>query len=151
MVCNGDALLKASRNPSIRVAIPKEGAPLWIDSLAVSRDAPQPELAHRLIGYLTSPDNSAKISNHLHFATPNLLARAKVDPRLLGNPVLYPDPATMERCTFIKFPGDLEKTIHQAVVRLVSGGRSRATVAENGNPETGLVEQRGERNFTTED
>lgn len=141
VVYNGDALVRAAQNPSIQVVIPKEGAPMWIDSLAVTRDSPQPELAHRLIAHLTSPAMSAKAANHLHFATPSLVARGQVSPALLGNPMLYPGPDVMERCGFIQFPEEVQRTVSQAVAKLVTGGRSRnvameESVSENDPTET---------------
>jgi spermidine/putrescine transport system substrate-binding protein len=141
VVYNGDALVRAARNPSIRVAIPKEGAPLWIDSLAVTRDSPQPELAHRLIAHLTSPAMSAMTANHLHFATPSLIARQQIDPDLLRNPMLYPDPEVMERCSFIQFPTGIQRAVSQSVARLVSGGRSRSIAME----EDASVTERSEK------
>jgi spermidine/putrescine transport system substrate-binding protein len=130
VVYNGDALLHAAENPSIRVMIPKEGAPLWIDSLAVTRDSPQPVLAHRLIAHLTSPAMSAQTANHLYFPTPSLAARQQVDPVLLRNQMLYPETKVMERCAFIQFPAEVQRTVSQAMARLVSGGRSRSIAIE---------------------
>jgi len=140
VVYNGDALVRAAQNPSIQVMIPKEGAPLWIDSLAVTRDSPQPELAHRLIAHLTSPAMSAKTANHLHFATPSLVAREQVDPALLRNPMLYPGTDVMERCGFIQFPAEVQRTVSQAVARLVTGGRSRNVAMEEGASENERTE-----------
>lgn len=140
VVYNGDALVRAAQNPSIQVLIPKEGAPLWIDSLAVTRDSPQPELAHRLIAHLTSPAMSAKTANHLHFATPSLIAREQVKPALLQNPMLYPGTDVMERCGFIQFPADVQRTVNQAVARLVTGGRSRNVAMEEGVSENERTE-----------
>lgn len=148
---NGDGLLRADQNSSVDILIPIEGAPIWIDGFALTRDSPNPELANRFISYMSLPEFSAKNASFLHYATPVLTAQAHVEERLLKTPELYPDPAVMEKCRFVRFPKGLERYVHQAVVRLVSGGRSRATAAGNGNPETGLVEERGERNFATED
>lgn len=140
VVYNGDALVRVVRNPSIQVMIPKEGAPLWIDSLAVTRDSPQPELAHRLIAHLTSPAMSAKTANHLHFATPSLVAREQVDPALLENPMLYPGTEVMERCGFVHFPEEVQRTVSQAVARLVTGGRSRNVAMGDGVSESASTE-----------
>ncbi len=140
VVYNGDALVRAARNPSIRVAIPKEGAPLWVDSLVVTRDSAQPELAHRLIAHLTSPAMSAKTANHLHFATPSLAARQQVDPALLRNPTLYPGPAVMDRCFFVRFPAEVQRSVSQSVARLISSGRSRSLAMEGDAANAGASE-----------
>lgn len=132
VVYNGDALARASQDPSIQVILPREGAPLWIDSLAVTRDSRNPEYAHRFLAHAASPEMSAKTANHLHFATPSLEARKFVEPGLLANPVLYPDVDDMERCVFVEFPPSMQRAVNQAVSRLVSGGRSKGTSTSGG-------------------
>jgi hypothetical protein len=36
----------------------------------------------------------------------------------------------MERCAFIQFPAEVQRTVSQAMARLVSGGRSRSIAIE---------------------
>lgn len=137
VVYNGDALARASQDPSISVILPKEGAPLWIDSLAVTRDSRNPELAHRFLMHAASPEMSAMTANHLHFATPSEEARKFVDPGLLANPVLYPSAEDMERCVFVEFPPPIQRAVNQTVSRLVSGGRSKGTSNVSGKDADG--------------
>jgi spermidine/putrescine-binding protein len=113
---------------------------LWVDSLVVTRDSAQPELAHRLIAHLTSPAMSAKTANHLHFATPSLAARQQVDPALLRNPTLYPGPAVMDRCFFVRFPAEVQRSVSQSVARLISSGRSRSLAMEGDAANAGASE-----------
>jgi putrescine transport system substrate-binding protein len=54
----GHALTAAQTNPELRFQIPNEGAMVFIDSLAIPRNAPHPELAYRFIDYLLKPSNA---------------------------------------------------------------------------------------------
>ena len=48
--------------------IPKEGAVLFFDMLAIPKDAPHPKNAHLFINYMLRPEVSARNSSTVHFA-----------------------------------------------------------------------------------
>ena len=123
---NGDALSRAASSREIEVILPREGAPLWLDSLAISRDAPNAALGHRFIAHMASPEISALTANTLCYATPNPLARPLIDPRLTGNERLYPSAPVLDKCAFVRFPAGLEKHVNQAILEIVSEGRARS-------------------------
>lgn len=125
---NGDAIVRAGETTGLEVIVPREGAPLWMDSFAISRDAKSPGLAHRFIEFMSKPETSAMTANSLHYASPDREALAKVEPALLANPILYPGSEMMKRCAFVKFPPEIEKQVHQSILRLISESRSRPTV-----------------------
>jgi spermidine/putrescine-binding protein len=128
---NGDALARAAGNDSIRVILPEEGAPIWVDSFAVTRDAGNPRLANELIRFMNEPEASAETATFLYYATPIREARALVDAGLLENRVLYPGPDMIEKCRFVQFPGELEKYINQSLSRLIAGARTRSVALES--------------------
>lgn len=130
---NGDGLTRASKNPNIRVAIPSEGAPIWIDGFALTRDAVNPELANQFILFLSNPESSARNATYLRYATPILEAYPHVEPALRADPSLYPTSEMMEKCRFVQFPEEVEKYVHQAASRLITGSRSRSVVIESQN------------------
>jgi spermidine/putrescine transport system substrate-binding protein len=146
---NGDAVNRARRNPSIRVVLPAEGAPLWLDSFAIARDSPQPDLASLFIRFMSSPEVSALSATDLMYSSPNPDSRNLIEPGLLSNEVLYPSPHLSARCRFVRFKPETDKLAHHLFVDLVSGDRSRnATPVEEGTgdengPEKipGLVEK----------
>lgn len=128
---NGDGLLRASQNSAIDIAIPREGAPIWIDSFGLTRDAQHPELAIRFITYMSLPEPSAQNANFLHYATPIRAAHPFVEKELLNNPDLYPDNSVLAKCRFVRFPSNLEKYVHQAAARIVTGNRVRPVKKES--------------------
>ncbi len=135
---NGDALSRALKNPDIRIIVPKEGAPIWIDSLAISRDAPQEDLAYQFIHFMSRPENSAASANGLSYASPIAGARELMDPELLAEPVLYPETEILDRCAFVRFPPELQKLVNQSVIKILRGdpGRSAGVVAVGGEMES---------------
>src|SRR3954471_20289711 len=71
--------VEAKNSVEIGYAIPKEGAQLWFDNLAIPKDARNVAEAHELINYLLKPEVAAKNSNLISYANGNAASRAFVD------------------------------------------------------------------------
>ena len=82
---------------AIRYSIPKEGAQLWFDVLAIPKDAPDPDEAHALINYLLKPDVAAKNTNLISYANGNLASQKFIEKSILDDPTIYPDAAVMAK------------------------------------------------------
>lgn len=136
MTYNGDALTRMATFPGMEIAVPREGAPLWLDSFAISRDAPNAALAHRFIAYMTRPEISAQSATELNFASPNLAALPLIDKTLLENSSLYPGPEIIGKCSFVRFSAEAEKYATQKMLALISGSRSRTYAIEAAERET---------------
>lgn len=89
-------------NARIRYVIPKEGALLWVDTLAIPADAPHPGNAHHLIDYLLRPEVAARVTESTGFANANSAAGPLVAEELRSDTTIYPDAATLQRLTMIK-------------------------------------------------
>jgi len=76
-------------------SIPKEGAPMWFDMVAMPADAPDEKAGYAYMNYLLEPQVMAAISNHVQYANDNLQADALVDPALKANTMIYPSEAVM--------------------------------------------------------
>jgi putrescine transport system substrate-binding protein len=92
----------------IGYAIPKEGAQLWFDNLAIPKDAKNVAEAHALIDYLLRPDVAAKNSNVISYANGNAASRALIDKAIIDDKTVYPDDATMK--TFYTIQSHDQKT-----------------------------------------
>jgi spermidine/putrescine transport system substrate-binding protein/spermidine/putrescine transport system permease protein len=79
--------------------LPKEGAHMFIDSLAIPKGAAHVETAHRFIDYVLRPDVSRKISAAFPYTNPNLAARDLLTPAERANPASYP-PGAPKLATF---------------------------------------------------
>ena len=88
---------EAKNGVEIGYAIPKEGAQLWFDNLAIPKDARNVAEAHAFINYLQKPEVAAKNSNFISYANGNLASQKFIDKAILDDKTIYPDEATMKR------------------------------------------------------
>lgn len=83
---------EAGKGVKVGYAIPKQGAPVWFDMLAIPKDAAHPNNAHVFINYILRPDVTANIQNYVSYASANLKAKELVNPEILNDPRVYPSP-----------------------------------------------------------
>ena len=88
---------EAKNGVDIAYVIPKEGAQLWFDNLAIPRDARNVGEAHAFINYLQKPEVAAKNSNFISYANGNLASQKFIDKAILDDRSIYPDAAMMSR------------------------------------------------------
>ena len=88
---------EAKNGIELGYAIPKEGAQLWFDNLAIPRDARNVDEAHAFINFLQKPEVAAKNTNFISYANGNLASQAFIDKTMLDDRTIYPDAATMAR------------------------------------------------------
>jgi len=92
-----EAKSDAKSDVEISYAIPKEGAQMFFDNLAIPADAQHVAEAHELINYLYRPDVAARNSDFLSYANGNLASQKLVDPKILNDKNIYPDDATLKK------------------------------------------------------
>jgi len=88
---------EAKNGVEIAYAIPKEGAQLWFDNLAIPRDARNVAEAEEFINYLQRPEVAATNTNFISYANGNLASQKFIDKAILDDKGIYPDEATMRR------------------------------------------------------
>ncbi|WP_416067350.1 polyamine ABC transporter substrate-binding protein [Rhizobium sp. ZK1] len=88
---------EAKNGVTIELLVPKEGAYVWFDNLAIPADAKNVAEAHIFINYLMRPDVIAKASNYVQYANGNLASQHLLDEAVIGNPAIYPPEATMAK------------------------------------------------------
>jgi putrescine transport system substrate-binding protein len=88
---------EAKSSVAIGYSIPKEGAQLWFDVIAIPKDAPDPDEAHALINYLLKPEVAAKNTNFISYANGNLASQKFIEKSILDDPTIYPDATVMAR------------------------------------------------------
>ena len=76
---------------------PVEGSMLWIDSVFITSESKQSDLAHQFINYLLRPEVMAEITNHTNYANANIAATPFVLPRIANNPIMYPSASERSR------------------------------------------------------
>src|ERR1700716_4443747 len=88
---------EAKNGIDIGYTIPKEGAQMFFDNLAIPSDARNVAEAYELIHYLYRPEIAAKNSDFLSYANGNLASQKLVDPKILNDKNIYPDEATLRK------------------------------------------------------
>jgi putrescine transport system substrate-binding protein len=88
---------EAKAGTEIGYAIPKEGAQMFFDNLAIPKDANNADSAHALIDYLLRPEVAARNSDYVSYANGNLASQKFISKAVLEDPAIYPDAATMQR------------------------------------------------------
>lgn len=86
---------EAKNGIEIGYSIPKEGAAIWFDMVAMPADAPDEKAAYSFMNYLLRPDVMAGISNYVHYANGNQQADALVSPEIKADTKIYPTPEMM--------------------------------------------------------
>ncbi|MBA3530375.1 MAG: spermidine/putrescine ABC transporter substrate-binding protein [Ardenticatenales bacterium] len=66
----GQVALAASQNDAIRYVIPKEGAIIWMDNMAIPKGAPFKCTAELFINYLLQPEIAAQVSSKTFYNSP---------------------------------------------------------------------------------
>jgi putrescine transport system substrate-binding protein len=88
---------EARNGVEIGYAIPKEGAQMFFDNLAIPADAKNVTEAYELINYLYRPEVAAKNSDFLSYANGNLASQKLIDPKIINDKTVYPDDDTLKR------------------------------------------------------
>jgi putrescine transport system substrate-binding protein len=88
---------EAKSDVEIGYTIPKEGAQMFFDNLAIPADAQHVAEAYELINYLYRPDIAAKNSDFLSYANGNLASQKLIDPKIFNDKNIYPDEATLSK------------------------------------------------------
>jgi putrescine transport system substrate-binding protein len=113
---------EAKNGVDVAYAIPKEGAQLWFDNLAIPKDAKNVAQAHAFINYLQKPEVAAKNSNLISYANGNLASQKLVDKEVLDDPTIYPDADAMSRLYTIKvYDAATQRLMNRMWTRIKTG------------------------------
>lgn len=125
---SGDILQAADRaneadNGNVIIyTIPKEGAALWFDMLAIPEGAPNVDNAHALIDFLLRPEIIGDITNYVWYANPNAAADEFVDEDILNDSSIYPTAEVKEQLYIAKErPLDTQRIVTRTWNRVKSG------------------------------
>jgi len=92
-----DRAEEAKNGNEIAYFIPKEGALLWVDTMAIPKDAPHAANAYKFLDYILRPEVIAAVSNYVSYANGNAAATQLVDEAIRTDGSIYPDPETKKK------------------------------------------------------
>jgi putrescine transport system substrate-binding protein len=100
---SGDVLQAKSRAEEaqkpfhIKYNIPKEGAVMFFDNMAIPGDASHVKNAHIFINYMLRPEVAAKNSNFISYANSNAASWPLINPDVKNDPGIFPPPDVMSK------------------------------------------------------
>jgi putrescine transport system substrate-binding protein len=85
--------------PAIEALVPKGGATLFFDTMAIPADAPHPGNAHLFINYILRPEVAASLTNKVFYANPNAASLKFVKKDVADNKTIFLSDADKKRMT----------------------------------------------------
>ena len=117
-----DRAAEADQGVVVDYAVPKEGAEMWFDQMAIPADAQHVEEAHEFINYMMRPEVAAKATNYVYYANGNKASQEFIEPEILEDPAIYPDEATQEKLFTVQ-PKDpkTQRLVTRSWTKIVTG------------------------------
>jgi putrescine transport system substrate-binding protein len=113
---------EAKNGIDIGYAIPKEGAQMFFDNLAIPKDAPHPAEALAFIDFLLRPEVAAKNSDLVAYANGNLASQKFIDKKVLEDPGIYPSADTMSRLYIVNArSAEAQRLVNRVWTRVKTG------------------------------
>jgi putrescine transport system substrate-binding protein len=81
----------------IQVLIPDNGGLIFMDNLAIPKDAKHPNNAMAFINYFLQPEVSASLTNELSYPTANKASLSKVTPEIAADKTVFVDADNMKK------------------------------------------------------
>jgi spermidine/putrescine-binding protein len=125
----GDAIVAGMPDSGGRAGIvyviPQEGSAIWQDNLAIPVGAPNPYTAMVFINYLNYPDVAAINAEWVGYGTPNLDAKADIDPDILEDESIYPSPEVEARLQWMQDVGEAAELYHRIWLEIKAASGSQ--------------------------
>lgn len=96
---------------TIKYVIPKEGALMGYDMMAIPKDAKNKDNAHLFLDYMMRPEIAAIITNQIFYASANADATQYVDQRVRDHKGIYYEPSALERLQIVVPPMKAVRTL----------------------------------------
>ncbi|RWQ61518.1 polyamine ABC transporter substrate-binding protein [Mesorhizobium sp.] len=117
-----DRATEANQGVEIGYSVPKEGAEMWFDQMAIPADAPHVAEAHEFLNYMMKPQVIAKASNFVFYANGNKASQQFIDKEILEDPAIYPDEATLAKLfTIAPYDSKTQRVVTRTWTRIVTG------------------------------
>ncbi len=119
-IWSGNLLLIAAEKPEFKFVVPKEGTLMFVDNLAIPKDAPHKENAEKFINFILEPENTAKIINKVCYAMPNPKALEYVEDEIKNNKSIFPPQEVLDKCEILQDLGEYNQEIDRTWTKLKS-------------------------------
>jgi putrescine transport system substrate-binding protein len=102
--------VEAKKPYQIEYFVPKGGAPVWFDVMAIPKDAEHKDAALQWINYIETPQVHAAITNAVYYPSVNMEARKYVAKDVANDPAVYASPEVIKTLFLLKpLPADIQR------------------------------------------
>ena len=117
-----DRATEADQGVVVDFVIPKEGAEMWFDQMAIPADAQHVAEAHEFLNYIMRPEVAAKASNYVYFANGNKASQQFIEKDIIEDPAIYPDEATLAKLfTVSPYDPKTQRLVTRTWTKIVTG------------------------------
>ncbi|MFY0545867.1 ABC transporter substrate-binding protein [Brevibacillus sp. H7] len=120
-VWSGDAAFIHAENPDVEYIVPKEGATIWADTLAIPKGAKHKDLAEKFINYLLEPEVSVKNYESIGYSNPNEQAYPLHSEEYRSNKMIFLDKQDVARAEWLVDVGETLQQYDRYWTELKSG------------------------------
>jgi spermidine/putrescine transport system substrate-binding protein len=120
---SGDVI--SAGNPDVEFVVPEEGLSLWSDNMIVPNKAEHQANAEKWIDYYYEPEVAAKLAAYVNYICPVQGAEEameKVDPDLVGNPLIFPSEEDLKNTFDFMVLNDEQARKYEGEFSDVTGG-----------------------------
>lgn len=103
---NGDIAKAQAENNHILFVYPEEGSLLWVDCLAIPKNAPHIDEAYEFINFLLRPQSGAEIILKEGYTATNLASRELLPPAIRNNPIIFPQLSNIKHRYYLRDVGE---------------------------------------------
>jgi len=118
VVWSGEGAILFNENPKFQWVLPAEGFHMFVDSLAVPKNARNQDLAEQFINFILRPDISKMISAEFPYFNPNAAARALLTDAERNNPASYPPGLDVTKAQIFRDIGGQGSKIDELITSL---------------------------------
>lgn len=115
--------IEKNTNQYIVATMPKSGATLFMDTMAIPVDAVHPDNAHKFINYILKAEVHAGLTNATNYANPNKAALKFVKPELRGDQSTFLSADNIDRLTAPGIVDDKTRAIMQDYFAKLKSGQ----------------------------
>jgi putrescine transport system substrate-binding protein len=113
---------EAKTGANLAYLVPREGALLTVDMMAIPADAPHPRNAEIWMNYLMRPDVMAGITNYIHYPNGYAASAPLIEASIKSDEAIYPSAATRSRLVTAKaVPLDYSRLVTREWTRFRTG------------------------------
>ncbi len=116
-----DRAAEAENGVEVAYVIPKEGALMWFDQMAVPKDAKHPNNAMKFINFMMDAENMAKASNYVYYANGNEASQKHLVEDVIDDPAIYPSEEALKNLYVVEaYPPKSQRVLNRIWTKVKS-------------------------------